>query len=130
MLRQLKTVGFAAVAGMLFLNSMSGYADTPLPTPPKALKSAVEGEWSCVADDMRRHHMDLLKHQRDDTMHEGIRTKRYSLKECIACHVGKDENGEKVSIHSREHFCNACHEYAAVTLDCFECHASQPEGGQ
>ena len=35
----------------------------------------------CVEDPafMRRNHMKLLKHQRDDTMHGGIRTGKYSL---------------------------------------------------
>ena len=33
------------------------------------------------------NHMDMLKHQRDLTMHEGIRTTKHSLKECIECHA-------------------------------------------
>lgn len=40
--------------------------------------------------DMRRNHMRYLTHQRDETVHRGIRTKRHSLKECVACHAGED----------------------------------------
>ncbi len=130
MFRQSNKMGLAALMAALLLSSASVVADTNLPTLAKAVKSAVDGEWSCVEPDMRRQHMDLLKHQRDDTMHNGIRTKRHSLKECISCHVSESDKGEKVSVKSEQHFCNACHTYAAVTLDCFECHASQPGGGQ
>lgn len=124
-------LGLATVA-VLLVGSTAVFAGTPVPILPEPVKSAVEGEKSCVLpeDEMRRVHMDMLKHQRDDTMHEGIRTTRYSLKECIACHVSKNEAGEKVSVKSREHFCNACHAYTGVTLDCWDCHASQPDGGQ
>ena len=37
---------------------------------------------------MRRNHMELLKHQRDDTVRSGIRGAKYSLKDCVGCHAG------------------------------------------
>ena len=121
-----------AMAAVLLSGSAAVFAGVPVPLLPEPVKSAVEGEESCVLpeDEMRRVHMDRLKHQRDDTMHEGVRTSRFSLKECISCHVTKNDAGEKVSVKSREHFCNACHAYTGVTLDCWDCHASQPDGGQ
>lgn len=130
--QRFKTLLGLVMAAVLLFSGSAVFAGTPVPILPKAVKSAVEGSWDCVRpeDEMRRVHPDLLKHQRDDTMHEGIRTTRYSLKECIDCHVTKDANGNKVSIKSREHFCNACHAYAAVTPDCWDCHATQPDGGQ
>jgi len=70
--------------------------------------------------------MNLLKHQRDETMHKGIRTKTYSLKNCINCHVTKDDAGKPVKVSNPKHFCAACHKFAAVKLDCFECHRSTP----
>jgi len=84
---------------------------------------------SCVEDTefMLRNHMDLLKHQRDETMREGIRTKQYSLKECIDCHAVPDADGTAVTIASPKHFCRSCHDYAAVQIDCFQCHASRPD---
>ena len=79
----------------------------------------------CVEDPayMRRNHMKLLKHQRDDTVHGGIRTGKYSLKECVACHAS--QSSQSVNAEAGN-FCQSCHLYAAVTIDCFECHASKP----
>ena len=84
---------------------------------------------SCVRDTsfMRRNHMNLLLHNRDETMHNGIRTKKESLQGCINCHVTKDEAGKAIKVSDPKHFCAACHEYAAVKLDCFECHRSTPD---
>ena len=94
-----------------------------VPHPPKG-----KGK-KCVADTdfMRRNHMKMLLHQRDDTMHQGIRTKRFSLNECITCHAVKGADNKPVTVKSPKHFCRQCHDYAAVRIDCFECHASRPD---
>ena len=89
-----------------------------------------EGEGvECVEEEevMRRDHMNFILHQRDETMHNGIRTSKYSFAECIDCHVQPDENGNIASFKSKEHFCTTCHEYAAVSIDCFDCHADRPQ---
>lgn len=110
------------IIGML---SMSAYAAAPYPDVPKG-----KGD-HCVEDTefMRANHMELLLHQRDETVHRGIRTKKHSLKNCIECHVVTDENNQPVSVASPKHFCRVCHDYAAVSIDCFECHASKPRKG-
>jgi [DsrC]-trisulfide reductase subunit J len=79
----------------------------------------------CVepTDFMRRNHMELLKHHRDETMHRGIRTKKYSLQECIDCHAGKTSG----SVIGDDNFCQSCHNYTATHLDCWDCHASKPK---
>jgi len=86
----------------------------------------------CVepTDVMRRGHMDLIQHQRDETMHKGIRgiTAKHSLKGCIDCHVGYDDKGEAVSVDDKGQFCQSCHNYAAVSIDCFSCHRTTPDG--
>jgi len=84
---------------------------------------------NCVEDTdfMRRNHMDLLEHQRDETMKEGIRGKPYSLKECLSCHAVNGPDAMPVTVSSPQHFCRSCHDYAAVSIDCFQCHASRPE---
>jgi predicted CXXCH cytochrome family protein len=94
--------------------------------PPKPARGRGE---KCVADTdwMRRNHMTVLNHQRNDTVHYGIRTERFSLKGCIDCHAVKGTDSKPVTIASDKHFCRTCHDYAAVRVDCFECHASQPE---
>ncbi len=79
----------------------------------------------CVEDTatMRREHPDMLKHQRDLTMHEGIRTRAHSLKECVGCHASKTTG----SVLGEKGFCQSCHDYASVKIDCFSCHASKPK---
>lgn len=76
---------------------------------------------------MRRNHMELLKHKRDQTMRQGIRTKDASLQQCVECHSKKAEDGTPIPINAPGQFCTTCHEYAAVKLDCFECHRTTPE---
>ena len=94
----------------------------PLPTIVKG-----KGE-ACVADTayMRRNHMTELDHQRDETMHRGVRTRKFSLKECVACHATPADTGGYVSVNAPGQFCRSCHDYAAVTIDCFQCHAARP----
>ena len=43
----------------------------------------------CVRDTafMRRYHMMMLKHQRDDTVHEGVRGGDFSIRACVDCHA-------------------------------------------
>jgi hypothetical protein len=83
---------------------------------------------ACVEDTdlMRRDHMLLLLKQRDLTVHEGIRTKKHSLTNCISCHAKKDAEGAWIPPTTREHFCQGCHVYTGTKIDCFECHAGQP----
>jgi hypothetical protein len=78
---------------------------------------------------MRREHMYLLEHQRDQTVYLGDRARRHSLAECVACHVRRDALGHTIPINAPGQFCAACHAYAAVEMDCFECHATRPDSG-
>jgi hypothetical protein len=84
----------------------------------------------CVEDTafMRRNHMELLKHQRDRTVRDGVRTVRHSLANCIACHADK-ETGSVVGVNSqgKKGFCAGCHGFVGVQLDCFDCHATRPK---
>jgi len=96
----------------------------PMPVVPEAPEGT-----ECVADPdfMRLNHMKLLQHDRDLTMRDGNRSIDFSLKECVDCHVVRDAEGVAVTVDSPQHFCRSCHEYAAVKIDCFSCHASRPE---
>lgn len=84
---------------------------------------------SCVrpVEEMRRDHMDLLKHKRDDTMHRGIRTTDASLAGCIDCHADRNESGEFVPVDAEGQFCQSCHADVAAKPDCFGCHRTTPE---
>jgi hypothetical protein len=95
----------------------------PVRTPVPAI--AIENPGKCVApaDEMRRNHMEMLKHQRDRTMRQGIRGEPVTLNGCIDCHASKKTG----SVLGEGNFCQSCHTYAAVKLDCFDCH--QPKAG-
>ena len=93
------------------------------PSYPKATK----GE-TCVepTDVMRRSHFQFILHQRDKTVHQGIRSKKHSLKGCIDCHATQDDQGQYRPINAEGQFCQSCHAYTATRIDCFECHAAKP----
>ena len=75
---------------------------------------------------MRRNHFEFIKHQRDLTVHQGIRGSKYSLAGCVDCHARKDTAGKFVPVNAEGQFCDGCHDYAAVSLDCFSCHSTVP----
>jgi predicted CXXCH cytochrome family protein len=107
---------------MLFAASPAAAEDGPV--IPKATGGA-----QCVRDAafMRRHHMTMLRHQRDATVHEGDRSGDFSLAGCIACHAVPGADGKPVAYSDSRHFCRSCHDYEAVKVDCFDCHRSTPE---
>jgi hypothetical protein len=54
-------------------------------------------------------------------MHEGVRTTKHSLKNCVGATPTKTWRTGK------DGFCESCHAYAAVKIDCFECHSAVRE---
>jgi hypothetical protein len=90
-------------------------------------RAAVEGG-QCVrpTDWMRRNHMDLIKHDRTVTVHQGVRTVDGSLSACVACHANQDPQGGHLPVDAPGQFCASCHEFTGTTLDCFSCHATAP----
>lgn len=124
-LRVLLGCGLALLAAGALVAPVAAEPRTPLPT-------IVQGKGDkCVepTNVIRKRHMEFLKHQRDETMHEGIRTPRHSLQECIECHALKDDKGSFTPVNAPGQFCNSCHSYAAVSMDCFQCHATTPDSG-
>ena len=95
--------------------------------PLPVLVKAARGD-ACVEPlpVIRRDHMKFLMHQRDDTVHQGIRGARHSLTGCIDCHAARDDAGQWVRIDTPGQFCASCHTYVSVEIDCFECHAALP----
>ncbi len=116
---------------LLALGAAAALAGSALAAPPIAKNSAIAPTveaargGACVEDPavMRRMHMEYLKHQRDETVHGGVRGAKYSLKTCIDCHASKVNNSVSANASN---FCISCHTYAAVKIDCFECHAGRP----
>ena len=107
------------------LLSTSALAETPFPTVQKASDEGAK----CIepTHEMRRNHMNYILHERDETMHEGVRNEPGSLAACIDCHVEPNEQGVVVDHDNKDHFCNGCHQYASVQIDCFQCHADRPQ---
>jgi hypothetical protein len=93
--------------------------------------SRAASEESCVepTDFMRRNHMEVIKHQRDETVHGGIRSTRHSLAGCVECHATYGDDGAPIPVDQEEQFCGACHAFTAVRLNCFDCHATVPDPG-
>lgn len=116
----------ASVAALAFVWLSLAQAASPAPADPASLPAAtIANGGKCVAptDDMRRNHMNMLLHQRELTVREGLRDPKYSLKNCVDCHADPKTN----SVLGPKGFCESCHTQAAVRIDCFECHSPTPQ---
>lgn len=96
-------------------------ADAGVPAPQVSI--AQPGHCIAPVEEMRRKHMDMLKHQRDLTVRDGIRGAPVSLRTCIECHASR-QTGSVLGDDTA--FCQGCHSYVAVKLDCFDCHQPKP----
>ena len=103
----------------------SGFGAVGIPDPPRPAQAE-----NCVepVEIMRREHMKLLVRQRDRTVIDGERNGKYSLVGCMDCHNPVTATGEAPGYEDADHFCAACHAYASVDIDCFECHADRGYG--
>jgi nitrate reductase gamma subunit len=75
---------------------------------------------------MIRNHPNFLIHKRGVVVYSGVRSNDESIERCVTCHVKKDAAGQPVDFENPQHFCTECHNQAAVTIDCFDCHNSKP----
>lgn len=93
-------------------------------TDTSAPKPDIGKGGECVKDTqwMRKNHMHLLTHQRDETVRMGKRDEKISLKACIECHASTRDDSV---IARNDSFCVSCHRYEAVKIDCFECHTGK-----
>jgi hypothetical protein len=57
-------------------------------TPQPAVERARAGTQCVEPAEMRRNHMEMLKHQRDDTVRGGVRGAKAQPEGCIDCHAG------------------------------------------
>jgi predicted CXXCH cytochrome family protein len=121
MVRWLHLASMVCVALLSLSPARAGDSRVPQPV----IEAARSGT-TCIADPtiMRRDHPSMLKHQRDLTVHGGIRGAKASLKGCIDCHASA-VTGSVAQADSN--FCVSCHQYAAVSIDCFDCHATRPQ---
>ncbi len=111
-------VALWAVCLGLAATTYAAVADTPKPV----IEPARGGQCVAPPEVMRREHPDMLKHQRNITVHQGVRGAKVSLEQCVDCHASKADNSVAAN---KQDFCASCHAYAGVKLDCFECHTSK-----
>jgi hypothetical protein len=123
-LRALTAFAFLAGAAAPAPAAEGGAAASRVPQPTVAISAPGK----CVEDTpfMLRNHMEVLKHHRDRTVHEGVRTTQHSLANCVNCHASP-KSGRAAG--GKDAFCESCHRFAAVKLDCFECHADRSQPG-
>ena len=121
--REMMALAAGVLAASLMAAAPQAAAETKVTRVPLPTVKIEKGE-KCVepTDEMRRNHMNMILHQRDETMRRGIRTTRHSLKGCIECHADPGTH----SVIGKDGFCESCHTYAAVRIDCFECHSASP----
>ena len=114
--------GWFALAGLGLAGLVTpARADDRVPQPDIVI--AHPGHCIAPTEYMRRNHFALLLHQREITVRQGVRGARVQLRECIACHASRETHSV---LGSDRNFCQGCHTYAAVKIDCFECHSSKP----
>ncbi|MGD2056814.1 MAG: sulfur reduction protein DsrJ, partial [Gammaproteobacteria bacterium] len=80
-----KQTGWILAALVLVFPALVAADNSLLPDIPLQTNGVFSETQGCVepTEEMRRNHMEYILHQRDETMHRGIRTKQYSLEECI-----------------------------------------------
>ncbi|WP_237251737.1 sulfur reduction protein DsrJ [Thioalkalivibrio nitratireducens] len=107
------------LAGLALTLAACGKVEVPAPE----LLAEARGD-QCVEDTdvMRRDHMKILMHERDEAKRFGRRNPDHSFVGCIDCHVSPTASRDDPSTH----FCLACHQFNAVKMDCFQCHTDRP----
>ena len=101
--------------------TLTGCGKVEPPAPHLVLEARGD---QCVepTDVIRRDHMKILMHERDEAKRHGRRNPYHSFVGCIDCHVSPTASRDDPATH----FCLACHEFNAVRMDCFQCHTDRP----
>jgi [DsrC]-trisulfide reductase subunit J len=107
-------VGAIGVLALLVPALAFGAGDVPKPV----IEIARPGK--CVEPTalIRRNHADMLLRQRELTVRGGMLPKKFNLIGCVQCHASKKTG----SVLGPKGFCQSCHAYAGVQIDCFDCH--------
>ncbi len=94
---------------------------TPRPVFPKG-----QGD-HCVepTEVMRRLHGEIVRPPDGTPSSRGL--PHHDLAGCVACHAQRDKNGAYIPVNAKGQFCESCHRFSAVSINCFSCHASTPE---
>ncbi|MDH5679752.1 MAG: hypothetical protein OEZ28_14200 [Nitrospinota bacterium] len=99
---------FAVLAFPLIYNGASAVTGmgkgSPVLEKGKGEKCVKETDW------MRRNHMNMLKHTRDDSVRDGVPAGESGLAGCVSCHPKRGE------------FCDSCHSFVGASPECWRCH--------
>jgi hypothetical protein len=112
----------------LLLMAVATFAAAQGRTPLPAVQKAAAGT-QCVAPpaEMRRNHMELLRHQRDDTVRGGVRGAKPQPAGLHRLPRGcADARVNQAPVTSA----SAATSYAAVKIDCFECHSGKRQAAR
>ena len=125
--RNFYTLALWIIVSITCTSAITVIADSSEDIPPP--KGKFSEETICVepVEVMRIKHFDFILDHRDETVIRGIRTEQYSLTGCIDCHITPNAEGKFARYSEETHFCASCHQFTAVSIDCFQCHADRPE---
>ncbi|MBN1608382.1 MAG: sulfate reduction electron transfer complex DsrMKJOP subunit DsrJ [Polyangiaceae bacterium] len=113
-------LGLAAFAGLATAPAWYDAAGGKVGARPRLEVGTSEKRCVLPVEDMRATHMQLLYGWRDGVVRNGRRMTHTSDGKPIRMSL----TGTCLGCHSRKAaFCDRCHDYAAVTLNCFGCHA-------
>ena len=124
------STGIRRFAGLFVGGLLAALATGAMSESAVTPGSKAAGMESCVEPtaEMRRNHMDYLKHERVGTVHQGIRGRKHSLAGCVDCHSAKGDAGGYKPVNGEGEFCDGCHTFVAVNIYCFQCHRKIPDG--
>jgi len=105
-----------ALTAVMLVSIPVAFAASNAPRP--VIEIANPGECIAPAAQMRANHHTMISHARDRTSREGFRGEPASLMACVNCHASKTTG----SVLGKEGFCQSCHEYTAVKMNCWQCH--------
>lgn len=95
---------------------------------PRPIVTQGKGD-SCVepTEVMRRRHGEILLSAAEKGVSADAGTERHGLSDCVECHAARDGGGRVLPVDGDDQFCGSCHRFAAVSTNCFACHADRPE---
>jgi len=116
--RILIIAGLAAFLALITFPAWYGRAAGTTSRPPDLKLPAKEKQCVAPVSFMRRSHMQFLIQWREEAVRQGTRT--YTAADGKVYQVSL--TGTCLGCHSKQDFCDRCHNYAAVKPVCWDCH--------
>jgi hypothetical protein len=110
--------GLVAFLALVTFPIWYGRAERTTARPPDLKLPSKEKQCVAPVSYMRTSHMQLLIQWREEAVRQGVTTFRTADGRSYTISL----SGTCLKCHSKQDFCDRCHNYAAVTLVCWECH--------